>query len=89
MNTNIEPEGTGKQETGDKMPVNPTRISFVKELLSRRVPQILGGYLAASWIIASMVHFFSGCSKMAVRVSSSSSHEKIPELCWSNWRTVI
>ena len=43
-------------ETGDtnqesENPVQPTRTSFIKDLLSRRVPHILGGYLAASWII--------------------------------------
>ena len=43
-------------ETGDTIqksekPVQPTRTSFIKDLLSRRVPHILGGYLAASWII--------------------------------------
>ncbi len=27
------------------------RRSFFKELLIRRVPQFLGGYLAASWVI--------------------------------------
>ncbi len=33
----------------------PIRISFFKDLLSRRVPQILGGYLAASWIILEFI----------------------------------
>lgn len=32
-------------------PDQPARVSFFKDLISRRVPQILGGYLAASWIL--------------------------------------
>lgn len=39
------------QESGSEKPIQPTRTSFIKGLLSRRVPHILGGYLAASWII--------------------------------------
>ncbi len=37
--------------SGAEKPDQPTRTTFLKDLLARRVPHILGGYLAASWII--------------------------------------
>ncbi len=45
---NSETEDTNQKS---EKPVQPTRTSFIKDLLSRRVPHILGAYLAASWII--------------------------------------
>ncbi len=42
---------TEPEEPGSENPEQPTRTSLFKDLLSRRVPHILGGYLAASWII--------------------------------------
>ena len=45
---NSETDDTNQESEN---PVQPTRTSFIKDLLSRRVPHILGGYLAASWII--------------------------------------
>jgi TolB-like protein len=50
-NSNTNPETPEPKESGSEKPAQPTRISLFKDLLSRRVPQILGGYLAASWII--------------------------------------
>ena len=53
---NSDKEGTNQKNTeprqaGSEKLANPTRTSFIKDLLSRRVPQIMGGYLAASWVI--------------------------------------
>ena len=44
-------DGLDSRNSGSENPEQPTRTSFFKDLLSRRVPRILGGYLAASWII--------------------------------------
>ena len=53
---NSEKEDTNQRSTesrgaGSEKHAFPTRTSLFKDLLSRRVPHILGGYLAASWII--------------------------------------
>jgi tetratricopeptide (TPR) repeat protein len=40
-----------KSKTGSEKIDQEERASFFRELLARRVPQFLGGYLAASWII--------------------------------------
>ena len=45
------PDGSGADAPGSGKPIRQTRTPIFKDLLSRRVPQILGGYLAASWII--------------------------------------
>jgi hypothetical protein len=50
-NEDTNQKNTELREAGSEKPANPTRTSFIKDLLSRRVPQILGGYLAASWVI--------------------------------------
>ena len=42
---------TASEKSGSEKSAPPIRTSFFKDLLSRRVPQIVGGYLAASWII--------------------------------------
>ncbi len=44
-------KSTEARDAGSEENAQPTRTSFFKDLLTRRVPQILGGYLAASWII--------------------------------------
>jgi len=44
-------DSTGPEESDSEKKTNPIRTSFIKDLLSRRVPQIMGGYLAASWVI--------------------------------------
>jgi tetratricopeptide (TPR) repeat protein len=48
---NASQESHEHQEVGAEKPDPTTRISFFKDLVSRRVPHILGGYLAASWIV--------------------------------------
>lgn len=48
-------DGSGNQEPGSQNPEQPIRNPFFKDLLSRRVPQILGGYLAGSWIILEFI----------------------------------
>ena len=42
---------TEPQKSGSEEPAKPARTTFIKDLFSRRVPQIMGGYLAASWVI--------------------------------------
>jgi len=44
-------EGPEKPGAGSELPDRQSQTTFIKELLTRRVPHILGGYLAASWII--------------------------------------
>ncbi|MCK4828276.1 hypothetical protein KA005_71770 [bacterium] len=44
-------ESAETQETGSEKPVPSEGTPFFKDLLKRRVPHIMGGYLAASWII--------------------------------------
>ena len=56
VNTKSDHDNTNQgspehQELGAEKPDPTTRISFFKDLLTRRVPHILGGYLAASWIV--------------------------------------
>ena len=53
-------DGSGINEPGSQKPERPIRTPFFKDLLSRRVPQILGGYLAGSWIIFEFVQWLVG-----------------------------
>jgi tetratricopeptide (TPR) repeat protein len=58
LNSNLDDtnqDRTEPQEQVSGKPVQPSRTPFFKDLLSRRVPQILGGYLAASWIILEFI----------------------------------
>ena len=48
------------QDTGNDKTDQPERTTLFKDLLSRRVPQILGGYLAASWIILEFMDWLTG-----------------------------
>jgi len=46
-----EAEKELRSKSGSEKVDQEERTSFFRELLARRVPQFLGGYLAASWII--------------------------------------
>ena len=63
LNSHVEDSNQGKtihQEPGSEKPAQPSGTPFFKDLLSRRVPHILGGYLAGSWIIFEFVQWMVG-----------------------------
>jgi len=62
MDLNSNPENTTQRNTDPLAPANENpglqaHQSIFRDLLSRRVPQILGGYLAGSWIIFEFVQW--------------------------------